>query len=642
MFRLCLFFLFLLVSGPLGALGASDRAQLQTLIAQAKDLQLSERAQWKGLLHYRGAARRSELRQGPFFLSADGAVNPSAELEATLAAAFAPIGTDVNTAVACRYPARMRYLQDELEWTPPLQPVCPDLQRWRRNGDVKGISLVFVSGDLSNPASFFGHILMKFNEDGEGNLTTDDLNNRSVNFGALVPENENPVSYLVRGLVGGYPSSYSSTSYFEQRHDYGEDQLRDMWEYRLNLSEAQVRLLVDHTWELQDARNTYYFLTRNCAYEFAQLLALAVDGLSLPQIKLWSTPADLFESLSGMTTATGAPLVAGASLVASRQRSFRQAFASLTDAEQQTLDALLSALDAGDSAPADFQAKAPESQSRILEVALQYTRFGREKHEADSTEAISARQMQRQVALLRLQQPAGAALAPAIDDIAAPTQGHRSSLLQITALSHSRLGEGIEIRLRPAYSDLLSLDAGALPNGGVAMGEIRFLLRDDELSLRQLDLIRIAAFNVSPTALPFDRESAWTFRIGVEDRDLACDQCPVGFVEGGYGTSLALGDTAALALFAQGRGITDDDLDGAFEAGPNIQLVGSLGTAFKLAATARHLTSIGMDGNDRFEAAVDIRFGDSQTSDLRLGVRHLQPSQGQGNSEVGLSASFFF
>lgn len=642
MLRICLISLLLLISGPLSARDEGDRIQLQSLIAQANALQLSQQDQWKGLLHYRGRAQRSEISQGPFFLSPEGAADPLAEMEATLMAAFAPIGTDVNTYVSCRYPARMRFLQDALDWTAPQQPVCPNLQRWRRDGDVTGISLVFVSGDLSNPASFFGHFLMKFNEDGEGDLTTDDLSNRSVNFGALVPENENPVSYLVRGLVGGYPSSYSSTSYFEQRHDYGEDQLRDMWEYRLNLSDAQVRLMVDHTWELQDARNTYFFLTRNCAYEFAQLLSLAIDGLTLPEIKLWSTPADLFESLSGMTTATGAPLVADIALVASRQRSFRQAYASLTNAEQQALDELLTALDAGGSTPPSFDTKDPQSQSRILEVALQYTRFGREKHEADSDEATSAQQMQRQLALLRLQQPAGAALEPAPDDISPPTQGHRSSLLQITALSHNKLGEGIEIRLRPAYSDLLSLDAGALPYGGVAMGDTRLLLRNDELSLRQLDLIRIEAFNVSPTALPFDRDAAWTFRIGAEDRDLSCDQCLVGFAEGSYGTSIALGQNAALALFAQGRGIVDGEFDGALEVGPNIQLVGSFGTAIRLAATARHLTSHGLDENDRFEAAIDLRLGDSQTSDVRIRARHLQPDSGQSNSEVGLSASFFF
>jgi len=214
--------------------------------------------------------------------------------------------------------------------------------------------------------------------------------------------------------------------------------------------------------------------------------------------------------------------------------------------------------------------------------------------------------------------------------------------LQITPLSHSRLGEGIEIRLRPAYSDLLSLDAGALPFGGVAMGDIRFLVRDDAVALRQLDLIRIAAFNVSPTALPFDRDSAWTFRIGAEDQDLGCDQCLVGFVEGGYGTSFAIGDTTALGLFAQGRAITNEDFDGAVEVGPNIQVVGSIGTAIKYAASARHLTSQGLDENSRLEGAFDVRFGDSQTSDVRFVARYLEPESGQSSSEFGLSASFHF
>jgi len=642
MIRICLVVLLIVIAGPLLALETADRTTLKTLIARANALDLSATDRWKGLLHYRGNDRRSEITQGPFFLSPDGATDPAAEMAATLSAAFAPLDADANSYVSCRYPARIRFLQDHLNWRAPHDPVCPDLQRWRRDGKVTGISLVFVSGDLSNPASFFGHILMKFNEAGEGALTTDALNDRSVNFGALVPENENPVSYLVRGLVGGYPSSYSSTTYFQQRHDYGEDQLRDMWEYRLSLTPAQIQLMVDHTWELQDARNTYFFLTRNCAYEFAQLLALAVDGLTLPRIKLWSTPADLFESLSGMTTTSGSPLVADVSLVSSRQRSFRQAYAGLTDVEQKVLAELIEALDEGAPLPQSYDAREEASRSRILEVALQYTRFGREKHEAGSDQANSAQQMQRHVALLRLRQPAGAALTPAPDPLAPPTQGHRSSLLQITPLSHSRLGEGVEIRLRPAYSDLLSLDAGALPFGGVAMGDIRFLVRNDEASLRQLDLIRIAAFNVSPTSLPFDRDSAWTFRIGIEDRDLGCDQCLVAFAESGYGASFAIGDTTALGVFAHGRAVTDEDFDGAFEIGPNIQLVGAVGPSIKFAASVRHLTSEGPDDNSRFEGAFDLRFGDSQTSDVRFRARYLEPENGQNSSEIGLSASFFF
>ncbi|MEL6683508.1 MAG: DUF4105 domain-containing protein, partial [Pseudomonadota bacterium] len=228
--------------------------ELDAVIQKATVAGIATSARWRSLLHFRQGRNQSEILPGPFFLSVDGAQNAQAELLATIAAAYAPIGPDPNTHAMCRYPARMRFLQQQLDWIAPVNPACNDLQRWRRNGNIDGVSLVFASGDLGNPASFFGHILLKINEGGDGALSATDLDDRSVNFGALVPDNENAFVYMVRGLIGGYPSSYSSTTYFEQSHDYGETQLRDLWEYRLNLDPDEVQFLVDHTWELQEAR----------------------------------------------------------------------------------------------------------------------------------------------------------------------------------------------------------------------------------------------------------------------------------------------------------------------------------------------------------------------------------------------------
>ncbi|MEM9787431.1 MAG: DUF4105 domain-containing protein [Pseudomonadota bacterium] len=620
--------------------------QVDALIARADALALHEAKRWRDLLHFRentANGTRSEIAPGPFFLSPEGPQDARAELIATLRAAFDPVPSDPNAYVVCRYPARMRFLQNSLAWQPANQPPCPDLQRWRRNGNITSISLVFASGDLGNPASFFGHILMKFNEDGDGAQSAQDLDDRSVNFGALVPENENAVVYMARGLLGGYPSSYSSTTYFQQRHDYADSQLRDLWEYRLNLDPDEVALLVDHTWELQDARNTYFFLTRNCAYEFATLLSVVLDQPTMPGIKIWSTPADLFEELSEMTRADGRPVVAEVSLVASRQQDFRQAYAALERDEQRALRQLLAQMiDAAQTErPSTFQNASPASQARILEVALIYARFGREKFASDEDRAQEAEALQRQLVLLRLGQPAGRALTPAPRNVAPPSDGHRTSLLQITPLSNSALGDGVEIRLRPAYSDLLSLDAGALPYAGVAMGDLSLMIRDGRILLRRLDLLRVDAFNVSPTGLPYDRARAWKFRVGAEDRDLTCDSCIVGFAEGAIGFSLPFGQQAAAAMFLETRFAANDRQANA-EAGPGIAFVGSLGDRFRLVANARYLAATGDDGNDRFEAGADMRFGQSQTWDIRLRSRYLRPDHADDVTEFGVSASWFF
>ena len=646
MLRLSVFLAALFLPAAMQAQTPERLATVETLTEQAAALNLHQEQQWLHLLHYRDPDQRiprSEISPGPFFLAADGSKNPQAELAATIDAAFAPVPENQNDHALCRYPARMRFLQESLGFTPPDQPLCSDLTRWRRGGKITGVSLVFASGDLGNPASFFGHILMKFDEAGEGTQTPRGLTDRSVNFGAVVPEGDNAAIYMLRGLFGGYPSSYSSTTYFQQRHDYGETQLRDLWEYQLNLSPAQVQLLVDHTWELQDARNTYFFLTRNCAYEFATLISTVLGQTMLPTIKQWSTPGDLFEVLSNTQLADGRPAVTRVTLVASRQQTFRQAYAALNRPEQRALRALLYGLAEGERNPPAFAALDANGQTRVLEVALQYARFGREKYDADSEEAAQARALQSQLVLLRLRQPAGAVITPKSRDVGPPHTGHSTSLLQATPLSNSDLGAGLELRLRPAYADLLSLDAGAVPYAGVSMGEVRLLVRDNHVSLRQLDLLRIDAFNVSPTGLPYDRTRAWKVRLGAEDRDLACDRCLVGFFEGGIGASLPIGERAASAAFLEARAVVGERgrTVGA-EVGPNLAMVASLGEGFRISASARYLVTTGDVDNDRFEAGTDLRFGQSETWDIRLRGRYLEPDTDDPVSELGISASFFF
>ncbi|MFP3681659.1 DUF4105 domain-containing protein, partial [Pseudomonas sp. SIMBA_041] len=69
------------------------------------------------------------------------------------------------------------------------------------------ISLILVSSYLKNPASSFGHVLVKTNTpiDNANNtnsdvreLSSEDLLNNSYNFGARIPENENGAMYALK------------------------------------------------------------------------------------------------------------------------------------------------------------------------------------------------------------------------------------------------------------------------------------------------------------------------------------------------------------------------------------------------------------------------------------------------------------
>ena len=99
-------------------------SRLDTLIQAAKDKKLWQSKAWIKLVHYRknlfGSGYDSDIRSLEFFLSKKGKTDPEQELLATLAAFNKPIlEQKKNEHALCRYPARLNWLKEELNWQPP-------------------------------------------------------------------------------------------------------------------------------------------------------------------------------------------------------------------------------------------------------------------------------------------------------------------------------------------------------------------------------------------------------------------------------------------------------------------------------------------------------------------------------------------
>ena len=136
----------------------------------------------------------------------------------------------------------------------PPSPTCTDYQEWLVTPNITSVNLLFVSGYLANPSSFQGHLLIRFD-----NSTAEFLNN-TTNYGAIIPENENPILYIVKGLFGGYDATYTDQQFYRFNHNYVESDMRDIWQYEFNLSIKERQFLAAHTWELLGQKFTYYFL----------------------------------------------------------------------------------------------------------------------------------------------------------------------------------------------------------------------------------------------------------------------------------------------------------------------------------------------------------------------------------------------
>ena len=267
-------------------------------ITKAKKLALAENPTWKGLLHFKSG--KSEILEEKFFLSGAGHIDAQAELEATIKAYFDRPPTKQNnlfTKVECAYPARLTWLNKKLN-LPDFSinnDTCPALSRWARLSEVNKISVVYVSGYLGNPASSFGHVLLNFKTTPSASI--DGLLDTSVSYGATVPLNEDMLNYIFKGLFGGYSSTFSDKFYYAHDQVYSNREARDMWEYTLNLSDFNRKLLVYHVAELLTKNFRYFFLSKNCAQKMAELLDIFIEEDIYPLPYPIYVPEELFNRL---------------------------------------------------------------------------------------------------------------------------------------------------------------------------------------------------------------------------------------------------------------------------------------------------------------------------------------------------------
>lgn len=606
---------------------------------------------WLNLLQYdvSRAVPRSDVLPGDFFLSENGHQDPLAELLAFIDAAYATIPDDPNTHAICRFPARVLYLRRALDVNDLPELSCPDYDAWSGYGRITDATLIFASGSLGDPATFYGHILLKFTSNatfsgvaarqmGHGNLL-----DTSLNYGAVLPENENAAVYVVKGLFGGYSSTYTSVEYYEQRGNYVESQDRDLWEYELNLTSDQLELLVASSWELYQQENTYYFLSENCAYRFAELVALAIGQDIDFQGKPWSLPLDVFVDLATMQGSNGQPLIANVERVHAPTTRFLSAYEALDDEQQAALElSVRSALDADQPyVPAPYFGRSDISnkdRAEVVEVALLYIAMIRAQDEdGDAIEDLT--NLDRAFLVQRVKLPAGDTGVGLRDDTRPPHEGHRTSTAQITYLSNNRLGGGIELRLRPVLSDFLSLSAAEAPFSELSMGDLSVIVRDGKARLQAFEALRITAITTRKTGLPYEYKPSWRLLFGAESKSLAEDGDLVAFAEGGYGHAFAPTPNTALYGMVEGRLDTGRD---TVRVGFSVTAIARIDDRVQMMFSAVSLAPVQDYDRSTFQSDLAFRFGKQRDRDLRVIARHEDDGISGRTTELGLTYSWHF
>lgn len=592
-------------------------ANITALTEQAEIKGLAKAPYWLALVHYKksGAGNGqliSDIISPNFFLSKQGTTDPAAELAATIAALFKTPGRDPDNHAQCRFVARYKWLRKSLTWrgiTPPLVN-CASFMKWSLHGEIESLSLIFATGYLGNPASFYGHFVLRFNANRA--IESNSLLDESLNYGAIIPDNESSLMYIAKGLFGGYEAGFSHSKFYRHNHNYTANELRDMWEYELAFTKDEVDQIVSHSWELLGNKFVYYFVSDNCAYRMSELLRLVINEPLLPESLPWSIPSTVLDRLMAIEK-DGVPVVKKVKLIPSLQNRFYESYIVLDNQQQGIVKKLFNKeITYNHQTLRDLPQR---RQIAIIDSLINYYSYLIALGEDD----IELRHAKQEALFERLGFTGqSSATFASRGGVSPPHKGQLPSMMRLGLFYNNSFGEGFELRIRPSYYDLLALNAGRLPNSNLTMFDLRVVFNGNQIRLRSLDLVNVETLNISRTNLPRDGGLAWKVRFGLERQNLSCDDCIVASLVSGFGKAIQITQGAVFYGMLEGLIQTEHDNSGTLGGTARVGAVGEPLAGWKSRLETGYREYLNGTRVDTMLVRWENRFGRDRGWDIRF------------------------
>ncbi len=475
---------------------------------QAAQLNLAADPVWRKLIFFRQYA---EVISPKFYLSDMAAQHVQAitsqqELDATLDA------FERDPKLICQYPARYYWLSGKLTGLPrDSLATCKNLPN--ANQDIR---FVLVSGYLKNPVSSFGHVLITIGEEGE----KQNLLDNAYNYGAVIPNGQNSVEYVVKGLLGRYPAGFANTKFFKQDTMYAKNEQRDMWIYTLNLTDEQRALLIYHLAELKNHYLDYFFIKQNCAYRTGELLELISDIDITHRITPWYSPEYVFHQLEEYRT-THPDFIKSVEYLPSDQKQLYVMFAKMPQPLQQGINQYIrtGSLSLVNALTADDQIKA-------LDFLIAYLNFKQTENKNENAKTQYKTQ-KKQLMRMRFQLPVSDENQMVVPVRPSPALGEKPSKVS--------LGFGRD----QGYLGFTLYDKNLLTSDSSGHDEFRMLdfswiYRQHKLELQSADFIHILKIEDISQPLAGEKKFSWSFNLGAK-QDLFTGDLHRPYAQGSWG-----------------------------------------------------------------------------------------------------------
>lgn len=518
-----------------------------------------------------------------FFLADDGDKNATAEMLKALeemqktSEVATPTDEELNNHPQCKFPARFEWLKQQFpDWANQTVSVrCPAYEAWIDKMKPGSVTLIFPAAYINSPSSMFGHTLFRINSSSQAEGA--DILSHSISYAADMPEDVGAWDYVYGGFFGGHPGYMYEASYYDKIIEYSDIDNRDIWEYPIALNDEELKRMIKHIWELQHVRFDYYFLDENCALRLLDILDIAKPGLnSAENFKTHAIPADTVRALTEKGVLTDAiyrparitKLKAELQQLTSQQRELVLLFSDNMELSRQEIQAKLEAV------------KSKQERAKILDLSYQYLRYRVDTHQINSK---SASQLSLILLSMRSKLPEASEVV-----IPSPLPAEKGHATARVALGAGFIEEQhfIDLKLRPAFHDILDNDAGYVNGAQINFLSIegRHYKEANQSTLEALRLIDIKAHSARDR---FFKPFSWEFGIGWHRNNLRTGDKTRFGIQAAGGITRSLGQSLRLTGLAKVDANGNAYLGGQWDTG----IGGELSMLLNLPNHANYLSS---------------------------------------------------
>ena len=461
-------FLIMMIASPSLCFAGGEKDQW---LAKAARSRLGESPQWARILLYMPrwlGSPTSMADRSDFFLSPDGGKHPSKELMATIESFFAPWSGAPDLHPLCRYPRRLKFIESSLSVKLPVEfhQACKAYHVWREENSIKGISLVFASNYLNNPASLYGHTFLRLHRNRDDGTGASPLLDYAVNFAAN-PTTDHPILYPLFGMTGRFFGTFSLMPYYVKVQEYNNAESRDLFEYPLTLTDDEVDSFMAMLWEVGPYGIRYWYMDENCSY-----VLLAMIAASKPEL-------DVVDHFPGVVSPKDTLLVLKPTRILgtpvrrpSAMTRFKVRRADLAPEELAILGRQIKRRDL----MSEIKNADPASKARMLDALLAWIAW---------EEKLAGSKMPEKQSKLWSQTLAGRAnlgvtslpLDLNKNPVTSPEEGHKSHRTYLALRSIERGPSELMFGLRLTLHDFASPPAGYSPDQETTMGDFQGVVR---------------------------------------------------------------------------------------------------------------------------------------------------------------------